>query len=417
MSDDVTITFTADISDLQKGMADAASAVDATSESLRSGAAQVGAAFASLTQAYAASLTQRVAATRDASDEQLALARIADRGQFDIALDGIKQQSILVKSQAQTAQLSRTQELTELLQLNDQRMSIERAHLDFVKQSYDEGSKAYANAQRQIDELAAQSALRRQQIEASLSQQIYADYRRSFEQVGSSVSSSIMGMIRGQQTLDQAAQNVALSIVQSFIQARIRTVADWLAGQATKVAATNAAEAAQTASTTAGVAARTSAEQAGATASMATTFGDMLRTVTASAAETFGGIFGFLAPVMGPAAAGPAAAGQASVLAAASAIPSFAVGAWNLPRDMVAQVHRGEMIVPAGVAGGLRDALGGGAGGGVTINHATHFNVSALDAAGVKQWFKSNGRTMMAAINEQVRNGTHLGLSKLNGLA
>lgn len=50
-------------------------------------------------------------------------------------------------------------------------------------------------------------------------------------------------------------------------------------------------------------------------------------------------------------------------------LPSFATGAWNLPSDMVAQVHKGEMIVPRDIAERLRGgrAFGGGgaaAGGG-----------------------------------------------------
>ena len=44
MADDVTITFTADVSDLQQGMQQATSAVEATTSALRSGAAQINAA-------------------------------------------------------------------------------------------------------------------------------------------------------------------------------------------------------------------------------------------------------------------------------------------------------------------------------------------------------------------------------------
>lgn len=45
-------------------------------------------------------------------------------------------------------------------------------------------------------------------------------------------------------------------------------------------------------------------------------------------------------------------------------LPRFARGAWDLPRDMFAQVHQGEMIVPANLAESMRSALmGGGVGG------------------------------------------------------
>ena len=60
----------------------------------------------------------------------------------------------------------------------------------------------------------------------------------------------------------------------------------------------------------------------------------------------FGGIFAFLAPIMGPAAAGPAAAGEAAVMAAAGGIAS-AAGGWVVPSDQIAMVHQNEMILPA----------------------------------------------------------------------
>jgi hypothetical protein len=41
---------------------------------------------------------------------------------------------------------------------------------------------------------------------------------------------------------------------------------------------------------------------------------------------------------------------------------SFATGAWNLPTDMVAQVHKGEMIIPAAQAEKFRNGQGGGGG-------------------------------------------------------
>jgi hypothetical protein len=222
-----------------------------------------------------------------------------------------------------------------------------------------------------------------------------------------------MQMIRGHQTLQQAAQTVALSIVQSFIQARVRMVADWLAGQAAKVAATHAAEMAQTAATTAGVTARTGVEATGAAASQTASFSSMISQILASSKETFAGIFGFLSPLMGPAAAGPAAAGEATV----AAVASFDTGAWQLPSDMVAQVHQGEMIVPAAqtpwAQSLMANAAGSGARSGVTVNHATHFNISAMDSGDVKRWIKGNGKEILRTINEGVRLGAHLGLKKL----
>ena len=143
----------------------------------------------------------------------------------------MKGQSSLVKEQAQTAQISRQQELSSLLALETQREDIERQHLQFVESTYQQGTVAYAAAQRRLEELASQSALRRQEIERNVNQQIYADYRRSFEQIGSTVSSSITGMITSHQSLKQSAtEDPRRKSFPMFIQSQVKMVADWLAG-------------------------------------------------------------------------------------------------------------------------------------------------------------------------------------------
>jgi len=353
MTDDITIKFIADVSDLQKGMQQATGAVEATTGSLRNGAAQISTSFSSLSQAYAGNAAQKVAIEQTAGDAVLASARRVQQEQYAAALEGATQRSALIKEQAQ--------------------------------------------------------------LESVVNDDVSADYRRSFEQVGSSFSSSVMSMIRGHETLGKEAQKAALSIVQSFVQARVKMAADWAAGLVTQIAQTTTSEAAKTEAVAAGTTARTSLEATASAASAAETLGAVFKSISASAAETFAGIFGFLSPVMGPAAAGPAAAGEAAVIGAASGLASFAVGAWSLPSDMIAQVHQGEMIVPAGPAAAFRSMMEGNSGvaGTVHVHHATNFNVQAIDAAGVKQFFKDHGKTVLRSINESVRTGSHLGLSKL----
>jgi len=63
-------------------------------------------------------------------------------------------------------------------------------------------------------------------------------------------------------------------------------------------------------------------------------------------------------------AAGRASAAIVAVTAIPEVIASFAHGAFNIPSDMQANIHRGEMILPAPLADTVRSAiLGGGAGG------------------------------------------------------
>jgi hypothetical protein len=113
---------------------------------------------------------------------------------------------------------------------------------------------------------------------------------------------------------------------------------------------------------------------------------------------------GLLGGLFGGAAAGGGAVSAAGDL---GALAMFQAGAWSIPQDMVALVHAGEMILPAGVAemaraggsvapfpsagaGGI--AAGGGAG--MTLN----VSVQAIDAAGVAQWANANAKTLASTI-------------------
>jgi hypothetical protein len=87
----------------------------------------------------------------------------------------------------------------------------------------------------------------------------------------------------------------------------------------------------------------------------------------------------------------PAAAAEAYAAVAAMAGPaSLDVGAWNVPRDMTANIHKGETVVPTNFAEGMRQSGGfGGAGGGGDTH--LHMNISAIDGASVANLVHSQG--------------------------
>ena len=57
--------------------------------------------------------------------------------------------------------------------------------------------------------------------------------------------------------------------------------------------------------------------------------------------------------------------------------PGFAVGADNIPNDMVARIHKGEMIIPRAGAEAIRRGETGGGGGNIIINNYAGAKVSA----------------------------------------
>jgi hypothetical protein len=248
----------------------------------------------------------------------------------------------------------------------------------------------------------------------SLTQKSITAQEKQYENFGNAISQSfnsqLRGLITGTTNWHTAFKNILTDLLIKFIE--------W--GE-TMVIQNVANEAAKTTATTTGVAARTGAEQAGAAASLATQAAAMIRSIMSSAAEAFAGVFGFLAPIMGPLAAGPAAAVQATVMGKAGSVSSSDIGMWRVPEDMLSLVHHNELIMPAAEAGAFRnmlsDAPAGGrsARGDVHIHPTMAFHSRSMDASGAFQAFRDNAPAMTKAMDEAVRHGAHLGLRRLAG--
>jgi len=217
-------------------------------------------------------------------------------------------------------------------------------------------------------------------------------YNQIFGTIGSSFKGMLSGILQGTQTWRQAMGNLFSNLAMSFIDTLvIRPALAWAQGQLNKLLTAEA--------TNAGILA---SDEATAIASHATMVAKNIATLTADGALTFAGQMAFLSPLMGPAAVGPAGAMQALVMAQLPAV-SLDVGAWNLNKDTVAQLHKGEMVVPATFAQGLRD--GGGSLAGGNSNVSVNFSVSAIDSRDMNQFFKENGGIIAKTVAEQMRNG------------
>jgi hypothetical protein len=204
---------------------------------------------------------------------------------------------------------------------------------------------------------------------------------------------SITGMRLGTTTLQKAVANIAQSIIAEFVNLGVKMVTNWIAS-----------ELAMTTATEAGAAARTAADGGGMATGLAIKAANAIKSIATDSAQAFSGIFAFLAPIMGPAAAGPAAAGEATVMAAASGIAS-AAGGWMVPSDQLAMVHQNEMILPANISQGLQNMISanGGPGAGAVV-----VNASAIDSQDVKRFFQNNGSLLVNAVNKAMRNGSML---------
>ena len=209
-----------------------------------------------------------------------------------------------------------------------------------------------------------------------------------FAPITSAFDTSIKGIIMGTQTWQQAWARALTSVLSSFIDTGLKMVTNWASQQL-----------AMTLATTTQNDARMASNAMVNSTSLASSALTIVKSIMNSAQETFAGIFGFLAPTMGPYAAAPAAAGMGTVAAVAGAVASSAGGEWQVPVDRLQFVHRNETILPAGIAGNLRSLVEGGG-----ASSTTHVHIHAVDAQSVERLFHNNGAALASALKRHLRN-------------
>jgi hypothetical protein len=436
MSDaNVAVNFTASVGDFVSGVGDARDALASLSapiEQLNGRYAALGAsighafdasglesydsalsATASLEASLAAAHAQAAAAIRSGDDashaDAMRAAKEAIAEEIRAVEDGLKQKLAIYADDAREHQISEEEKVDLSRAALDEEYA---AELGLLQREGALGEQKLAQRQRVQDQIL--DAERRHQDQMSqITRQALDQQQREYESFGNTVAgafdSQLRGLLSGTENRHTAFKNVLGDLLIKFIEFCERNVVQYVAMEATKTSAT-----------TAGVAARTGAEQAGAAASLASQGATMIRSILSSAAEAFAGVFGFLAPIMGPFAAGPAAAAQATVAGMAGAVASADIGMWSVPEDMLTLVHHNELVMPAAQAGAFRDMLASDSAQGappratVNVHPTTHFHVSAVDSGSVAQWMKANSSTMMKAIDEAVRHGSALGLRRLS---
>jgi hypothetical protein len=367
----------------------------------------------SLQQSFAADSAKAAAALRQGDDEAYAdaarAAQLAASEELRILADATKQKLALYSEEARTYEITQQQKLALSRQALNEEYAAELAMLQ-KEDAFGDQSLA---AKQRADDMLIEATRRRDDQMATLTRSALQEEERDYQAFGNSImqafNSQLRGLLTGTTTWRNAFRSVLADLTTKFIEFCETSVERYALAEAMKTAAT-----------TSGVAARTSAEEGGAAASLGAQGAAMVRSILSSAAETFAGVFGFLAPLMGPLAIGPATAAQATVAGMAATVASADIGMWRAPQDMLTLIHHNELIMPSAEAGAFRSLLANSASGispasSVAIHPTTHFNVSAIDGPSVASWMRSNGARMAQALDEAVRHGAALGLKRLRG--
>ncbi|PWB80647.1 MAG: hypothetical protein C3F11_17295 [Methylocystaceae bacterium] len=316
---------------------------------------------------------QRKIAVQDEFDKTRARQdQMAADERLQRTLTDLREEADFARQMASMKQLSDDDLRTSLLRNLELRKAAEREYQEEVKKIWGEGAPEFDKAQKRLVQITSREAAERLSIERQANMKSFAEFNSTFQNIYQSISSAMLGVVTRQQTMAQAMRSILQNMSQMVLGELVKKAAAWTAAQAVELTSTTATEAGKTAAVGAGESARTGLTAASSVSQLATRAGSMLKSILSSAAEAFAGVFAFLSPTMGPAAAGPAAASQSAIMAAATGIGMYDVGAWNLPNDQLAFVHKNELIMPATEAGALRNLLSSGGAGAapqVTINN------------------------------------------------
>ena len=225
--------------------------------------------------------------------------------------------------------------------------------------------------------------------------QYQARQRQQWDGYAASAGSALTSLVFRHQTAYQIMQQYEEKFFNYAADQVLKMVAHWLMGEAQKIAATEM-----------GASVRAAAESSGASVGLIAQSATFLKSIIMSAAETFGGIFGFLAPVMGPAAAGPAASGQGMVLA----MEGFAAaGGYDIPAgtNPVVFAHQKEMILPAHLADRVRSMTdpGGSGAGSPTRGGTFNMHINATDASSFEKQLGRSNSELNRMIRRSIRDG------------
>lgn len=399
MADDSTveIRFSAAADEALAGIAQVRDALTRLTEPVRGLDGSLG----QMSTTFAAALpTDRLAQAVKAFGE---LGRQADQsaaqirqvgGEIKVLREGLAEKRMIYAAEASQYQITQDQKFA-LLEAETQKEY--EAELALLGQEAALGNLSVAQRQMVINKIAELEARHRVDMirldEQAIAQQQQA-WTSSLNVIAGAFNSQLRGLLAGTTSWSQAFKNILGDIIIRFIEMCEQMVVRWLA-----------AELAQTTATTSGAAARAAAEQTAAGSGILANAAGALQAIMTDAAQAFAGVFAFLAPVMGPAAAGPAAAAQATVASAAI----FDVGTDYVVRGGLALIHQGETIVPARGSGPYT-----GSGQGPQIHAPVSISVSALDSQSVSRFFNDNSKHMLRAINEAVKRGAHLGLRAIH---
>lgn len=334
-----------------------------------------------------------IARAREAEQAQIA----RSNANTDIAISRLNLEATKNSLDAQVAATKEAvaQKYAALKTLADQEFALDLQALNDELAILPQESAAYAQVYGQIRELKAKlvaelAALDREQAAAAkqAAKEQASDWRGIVGEIEQSESGMVSDILTKRKSLSQSLEALGAQLVTKEIANDVKAfttqkllhdqtqaleqggILFHLLAQSQQTAATVQAQSAQTGAVIAGNSARNAATASAAAAGKAASAASGGAQVLADAAKAFSGTYASVSqiPVVGWLLAPPAAAAAYAAVAAYEGLASLDVGTNYVPRDMLAQIHEGEAVVPKA----YNPAASGGAGAGGALGGDTH---------------------------------------------
>ncbi len=251
------------------------------------------------------------------------------------------------------------------------------AEFDAVNAGLQKGTEAYDKAMKDRAALVDWFTQRAGQANNQLVEQEQQKWTTLGNSIKSGFNAAIDGMLFEGRSFGQGMLTIAQGVIKAFLTMGENIAENWIETQLTAMFTTKATQ---------GTAA----------------LGQISDAAGVAGANAFAATAAI--PVIGPALAPAAGAAAASEALSFSSLLSLAVGAWELKNDTLAQLHRGEMVVPQNFAEGMRGGRGIGGGSG-DINMHYGPTINAREPATLSQMLTRESSEMLGWLNRQFRNG------------
>jgi len=329
-------------------------------------------------------LEQKINKDRLASETDLIKSKIAANQEFikaqeasitqQMKLDqvALKSQEEGLKRQQKMKEITDVEELTRYRALLAQEQAEEEKKAEQAVALYAKDAVKYKEYCDKLVLLKRENALKLQQLDDQIAEKSQTDWSKLTNSMGSSFKSVVDSLMGGGKNMQSVLQGVFKNILNAFMEmieqmisqlAIFKSMMAGLGGLFGGGGGGGAAEIGEAA----------------------------ISAVTSFLGFEHGGIV-------------PSAAGGWDLPSAAGGwdLPS-AAGGWNVAGATLALLHPREMVLPADLAGGVRDMVDQGGGGGGDTH--VHFHVNTIDQRGVAGFLKDNHRHIINSINTGRRQG------------